>query len=122
MTPVSLAVQQYECETDCKTKDSVTVSVRTAVQYQLQRDMLNVAYFDIDNPLAQIEAEVASVLRTSLPSMTLDESYEAKDTMVEEILTTVQDAMKQYGYRIIKVRLSQFVRVPHSLRSWHDMA
>ena len=34
---VSLAVQQYECDTDCKTKDSVTVTVRTAVQYQIKR-------------------------------------------------------------------------------------
>lgn len=100
---VSLAVQQYECDTDCKTKDSVTVTVRTAVQYQIQKDMVKAAYFDIEEPMDQVRAEVGSVLRSTLPSMTLDESYEAKETMVEEILTTVRDAMKGYGYDIIKV-------------------
>ena len=100
---VSLAVQQYECDTDCKTEDSVTATVRTAVQYQIQKDMVKAAYFDIEEPMDQVRAEVGSVLRSTLPSMTLDESYEAKETMVEEILTTVRDAMKGYGYDIIKV-------------------
>ncbi|CAL1129332.1 unnamed protein product [Cladocopium goreaui] len=103
---VSLAVQQYECDTDCKTKDSVTVTVRTAVQYQIQKDTVKAAYFDIEEPMDQVRAEVGSVLRSTLPSMTLDESYEAKETMVEEILTTVRDAMKGYGYDIIKVLIT----------------
>ena len=111
---VSLAVQQYECDTDCKTKDSVTVTVRTAVQYQIQKDMVKEAYFDIEEPMDQVRAEVGSVLRSTLPSMTLDESYEAKETMVEEILTTVRDAMKGYGYDIIKV--------PDVPGSGHDMS
>merc|ERR1711971_951530 len=34
VTEVSLAVQQIECKSDCKTKDNVTVTVATAVQYR----------------------------------------------------------------------------------------
>ena len=37
--------------------------------------------------------------------MTLDESYQAKEKMVELILASVQEAMKRYGYDIIKDRL-----------------
>ena len=77
----------------------------TAVQYQIRRDLVKAACFDIESPLSQIEAEVDSVLRTTLPGMTLDESYQAKEKMVELILASVQEAMKRYGYDIIKDRL-----------------
>lgn len=103
---VSLAVQQHVCKTDCKTQDSVTVRVMTAVQYQIRRDLVKAACFDIESPLSQIEAEVDSVLRTTLPGMTLDESYQAKEKMVELILASVQEAMKRYGYDIIKVLIT----------------
>ena len=109
MQPVSLALQQHVCKTDCKTKDSVMVKVMTAVQYKIERDMVKAAVFDIEQPLRQIEAEVDSILRSTVPSMTLDESYEAKDKMVEEILSSVKEAMKRYGYDIIKVRFRFFV-------------
>jgi len=104
--PVSLALQQHVCKTDCKTKDSVMVKVMTAVQYKIERDMVKAAVFHIEQPLRQIEAEVDSILRSTVPSMTLDESYEAKDKMVEEILSSVKEAMKRYGYDIIKVLIT----------------
>eukprot|EP00438_Fugacium_kawagutii_P029736 Skav215790 [mRNA] locus=scaffold3885:23517:24559:+ [translate_table: standard] len=86
---VSLKVKQYMCKTITRTKDSVIVQVETAVQYRVNRDMIREAFFDIVDPLSQIEAEVNNVLRSSLPSMTLDASYEAKEYMVAEILTSV---------------------------------
>ena len=85
------------------------VKVMTAVQYKIERDMVKAAVFDIEQPLRQIEAEVDSILRSTVPSMSLDESYEAKDKMVEEILSSVKEAMKRYGYDIIKVRFRFFV-------------
>lgn len=104
--PVSLAVRQQECRSDCKTKDNVTVTVVTACQYRVQKDMIKVAHFDIADPFSQIAAEVDSVLRSSMPTMTLDESYEAKEKMVNEILASVRDAMGKYGYDIINVLIT----------------
>lgn len=104
--PVSLAVRQQDCRSDCKTKDNVTVTVVTACQYRVQKDMIKVAHFDIADPFSQIAAEVDSVLRSSMPTMTLDESYEAKEKMVNEILASVRDAMGKYGYDIINVLIT----------------
>eukprot|EP00438_Fugacium_kawagutii_P029738 Skav215792 [mRNA] locus=scaffold3885:25836:26923:+ [translate_table: standard] len=103
---VSLKVKQYMCKTITRTKDSVIVQVETAVQYRVNRDMIREAFFDIVDPLSQIEAEVNNVLRSSLPSMTLDASYEAKEYMVAEILTSVQNAMNKYGWEILKASFS----------------
>jgi len=68
--------------------------------------MIKVAHFDIADPFSQIAAEVDSVLRSSMPTMTLDESYEAKEKMVNEILASVRDAMGKYGYDIINVLIT----------------
>lgn len=54
---------------------------------------MKVAVFDIVSPQQQIAAEVDSVLRSTLPTMTLDESYEAKEKMVAEILSSVREAL-----------------------------
>lgn len=103
---VSLKVEQYMCKTITRTKDSVIVAVETAVQYRVNKDMVREACFDIKDPLDQIEAEVNNVLRSTLPTMTLDASYEAKEHMVQEILASVQNAMKRYGYEITKASFS----------------
>ena len=103
---VSLAVNQLTCKSDCKTKDNVTVVTVTAVQYRILKDMVKVATFDIASPQDQIRAEVDNVLRSTIPSMTLDESYEAKDKMVGEILESVRKAMGQYGYEILNVLIT----------------
>mmetsp|Transcript_17379 Transcript_17379/g.40920 ORF Transcript_17379/g.40920 Transcript_17379/m.40920 type:complete len:287 (+) Transcript_17379:57-917(+) len=103
---VSLAVNQIQCQSDCKTKDNVTVTVVTAVQYRILKDLVKVAVFDIASPQEQIKAEVDNVLRSTLPTMTLDESYEAKEKMVAEILESVKQAMGQYGHDIINVLIT----------------
>jgi len=68
--------------------------------------MVKVAHFDIADPERQIAAEVDSVLRSTLPTMTLDESFEAKEKMVNEILTSVRDAMGKYGFDILNVLIT----------------
>lgn len=64
--------------------------------------MVKVAVFDIVSPQQQIAAEVDSVLRSTLPTMTLDESYEAKEKMVAEILSSVREARQPIGPRAFK--------------------
>ncbi|CAE7202298.1 HIRL2, partial [Symbiodinium sp. CCMP2592] len=103
---VSLAVNQLTCKSECKTKDNVTVLVVTAVQYRILKDMVKVATFDIASPLDQIRAEVDNVLRSTMPIMTLDESYEAKERMVGGMLVSVRKAMGQYGYDILNVLIT----------------
>jgi len=100
---VSLAVRQIECYTECKTKDNATMTVRTAIQYRVNKTRVKQAVFEIDNPEAQIRAAVDNVVRSSIPSMDLDDAYSNKDTLCSEILKSVKDAMHPYGYSITNV-------------------
>lgn len=100
---VSLAVHQMNCNTECKTKDNVTMKVTTAVQYRINKERLRQAVFEIEDPQAQIRASVDNVVRSELPSLDLDEAYSNKDTLCAEILNSVKDSMHEFGYSIINV-------------------
>ncbi|CAJ1416229.1 unnamed protein product [Effrenium voratum] len=100
---VSLAVNQFACKSVCKTKDNVTVTVITAVQHRILREMVKTAVFEVKNPRAQATAEVESMLRSTVPMLTLDELHEAKEALVTDILNSLRRAMGQYGYEVLSV-------------------
>eukprot|EP00928_Gymnodinium_smaydae_P032847 TRINITY_DN23694_c0_g1_i1.p1 TRINITY_DN23694_c0_g1~~TRINITY_DN23694_c0_g1_i1.p1 ORF type:complete len:327 (-),score=84.01 TRINITY_DN23694_c0_g1_i1:127-1107(-) len=103
ITPVSLAVQMFECTSECKTKDSVLITVRTSVQYRINKKMLKEAVFDIVDPESQIQSYVDSVLRSTLPQLELDEAYSAKEQVCDQILHEVRRSMMKYGHQILNV-------------------
>eukprot|EP00443_Scrippsiella_acuminata_P018500 CAMPEP_0115211204 /NCGR_PEP_ID=MMETSP0270-20121206/22643_1 /TAXON_ID=71861 /ORGANISM="Scrippsiella trochoidea, Strain CCMP3099" /LENGTH=253 /DNA_ID=CAMNT_0002624885 /DNA_START=51 /DNA_END=809 /DNA_ORIENTATION=+ len=100
---VSLAVRQIECTTECKTKDNATMTCKTAVQYRINKAKVRQAVFEIDNPEAQIRAAVDNVVRSSLPNMELEDAFSNKDSLRNEIMQNVQIAMKDYGYTVTNV-------------------
>jgi len=103
VSQVSLAVRQIECRTECKTKDNATMSVRTAIQYRINKQRIKQAVFEIDNPEAQIRAAVDNVVRSSIPNLELEAAYSNKDSLCSDILASVKAAMQPYGYLITNV-------------------
>jgi len=103
---VSLAVRQSMGNTECKTKDNVTLTICTAVQYKINKKMIRQAVFEIVNPEAQIQAHIDDVLRSTLPSMDLDAAYEAKEQVTRSIMHAVKAAMEPHGYEITNILLT----------------
>merc|ERR1712070_292488 len=97
ITPLSIRVEQLNVQTDTKTKDNVTVSVVTAIQYQVDTSDLAVgdtdlrnsnlykAVFLLSNAERAMTAFVDDVVRSELPTMTLDGAYEAKTEMADNV-------------------------------------
>lgn len=104
--PISLAVSMLDCTSDCKTKDNVLVTVKTAVQYRVNKKKIKEAKFDIVDPENQIQAYVDSVLRSFLPTLDLDEAFSAKDHIMNEIHESVRKSMARYGHDILKVLIT----------------
>jgi regulator of protease activity HflC (stomatin/prohibitin superfamily) len=52
---VSLRVQQLDCICETKTKDNVFVKVAVSVQYQVLPAKVDVAYYKLTDPVAQIK-------------------------------------------------------------------
>jgi len=103
---MSVRVEQLDVSTDTKTHDNVSVKVVTAIQYMVDKQKVFDAYFLLDNPRQQMSAYVDDVVRSELPTMTLDAAYEAKTEMADSVLKVMQSAMSAFGYTITKVLIT----------------
>ncbi|CAK0867061.1 unnamed protein product [Prorocentrum cordatum] len=118
---VSLAVRQLVCETDCKTKDNVTLKIKTAVQYRVNKARIKAAVFDILDPQGQIGASVDNVVRSSVPAMTLDEAYENKESLCSSIIQSVSSMMEHYGYIILNVLVTDLSPEQRVLQAMNEI-
>lgn len=86
------------CET--KTKDDVFVVAKITVQYCIID--AKTSYYCLTNVVDQIKAYVYDVARSSIPTMELDEVFQNKDKISDDISKSLQETMEHYGYRIVQ--------------------
>lgn len=98
---MSLRVQQLECVTVTKTKDNVQLTVKVAVQYQVEKHQVENAYYKLTNVHSQINSYVDDAVRTAVPKQTLDEAFESKDHIAHEVKAGLQEQMRAYGFLIM---------------------
>jgi len=117
----SIQLLQADCTSECKTKDNVTVTVRTAVQYRICMENIETAVFKVAAPIAMISAQIDDVLRSAIPDMNLDEAYSAKDKMVQQILDELRAAMFPHGYEIVKVLITDLAPEASVVRAMNEI-
>lgn len=99
---VSLRIQQLDIMAETKTKDNVFVHMKVSVQFLVEEASATDAFYKLTNARAQMESYVFDVIRSSLPRMSLDDSFENKDTIAMDIKKELSEEMSTYGYTIIK--------------------
>lgn len=99
---VSLRVQQLDIVAETKTRDNVFVHMKVSVQFLVEENSAVDAFYKLTNARAQMESYVFDVIRSSLPRMSLDESFENKDAIALDIKKELSEEMSTYGYTIIK--------------------
>jgi regulator of protease activity HflC (stomatin/prohibitin superfamily) len=80
--------------------------VTTGIQYRIRRDKVKVAVFDVVQPERQMAAFVDDVLRSTLPTLSLDDAYSSKEQMKEDILQEVSTKMAVFGYDVTDVLIT----------------
>merc|ERR1711939_116134 len=106
ITPVSMQTRQLDVVTNTKTQDNVTVSVKTAIMYHVDPASVDTFYFRLHNPHQQITAYVDDCIRSQIPTMTLDEAFEAKEKMAIAVKAQVSESMKEFGVMVIKALMT----------------
>lgn len=98
---VSLRINQLDLAVETKTKDDVFVIIKLAVQYLVPK-IENVfdAHYKLTEPLKQIDAWVFDVVRAQVPTMKLDEVFENKKEIAEDVEQRLKANMEQYGFQI----------------------
>jgi len=103
---VDLRLQQLSCSSDSKTKDNVTVTVTSTVQYRVDPMQVTAAIYTIAQPKQTINALIDDCVRSELPKMTLDGAYENKANLVSEIKRACHAGISSYGYEVMSVLIT----------------
>uniref|UniRef100_A0A6U5FVH8 Band 7 domain-containing protein n=1 Tax=Calcidiscus leptoporus TaxID=127549 RepID=A0A6U5FVH8_9EUKA len=100
---LSMRQQQLHVACETKTKDNVFVTVKVAVQYQINMDdeSIKAAAYRLTNARDQIESYVFDVVRSSVPKIELDDVFETKDQISDSINTQLTSSMSKFGYSIL---------------------
>jgi regulator of protease activity HflC (stomatin/prohibitin superfamily) len=99
---ISLKVQQLDVLVETKTKDDVFVRLKVSVQFHVMKDSVYDAFYRLENPHDQVTSYVFDTIRAEVPKMKLDDVFERKDDIAIAIKRELSQAMKEYGYDIIK--------------------
>ena len=85
---LSLKVQEMQVTVETKTADDVFVKLLMAVQYHVIPERAKEAYYELANPLMQIESYIFDEVRSTVPNMELDEVFRNKDKIAAAVRTT----------------------------------
>jgi len=97
---MSLRVCQLDTSVETKTKDDVFVTFRISVQYQVAEGKEYDAFFKLSDPVRQISARVADVVRSTVPKLNLDQVFETKEEIAHAVCNDLNKTMSEIGYLI----------------------
>jgi len=101
---VSIRVQELNVKVKTKTKDNVFIDLLIAVQYYVDKNSIWDAFYKLSSPREQMESYIYDTVRAKVPTMNLDDVFEKKDDIAQDIENNLGNIMPEYGY-YIKVAL-----------------
>ena len=102
-------VQQFEVQVETKTQDNVFVQIPVSIQYKVIPDSVESAFYKLSDPVKQIESMVYNVVLGHVPKMKLDDTFLNQADIAGDLRDNLDASMKEYGYSIVKVLISDIV-------------
>src|ERR1700726_4215555 len=106
---MSLKVQQFDVQVETKTQDNVFVQIPVSIQYKVLPDGVESAFYKLSDPVKQIESMVYNVVLGHVPKMKLDDTFLNQADIANDLRDNLDGSMKEYGYSIVKVLISDIV-------------
>lgn len=103
---VSTQITQVDVETSTKTSDNVTLEVLTSVQIKVAEENVFNAVYQLNEPIEQIKSYIHNIVRSKIPSMILDEVYENKNDIADDIENELTKQMSGFGFTIVKALIT----------------
>jgi regulator of protease activity HflC (stomatin/prohibitin superfamily) len=102
-------VQQFDVQVETKTQDNVFVQIPVSIQYRIIPDAVEAAFYKLSDPVKQIESMVYNVVLGHVPKMKLDDTFLNQADIASDLRDNLDASMKEYGYSIVKVLISDIV-------------
>jgi len=106
---MSMKVQQFDVQVETKTQDNVFVQIPVSIQYKVLPDAVEAAFYKLSDPVKQIESMVYNVVLGHVPKMKLDDTFLNQADIASDLRDNLDASMKEYGYSIVKVLISDIV-------------
>ncbi|HKS66561.1 MAG TPA: SPFH domain-containing protein [Candidatus Acidoferrales bacterium] len=118
---MSMRVQQFNVQVETKTQDNVFVQIPVSIQYQVIPDGVENAYYKLSDPVKQIESMVYNVVLGHVPKMKLDDAFLNQADIAKDLRDNLDASMKEYGYAIVRVLISDIVPDPKVKAAMNDI-
>ncbi|MDA8567190.1 SPFH domain-containing protein, partial [Schleiferiaceae bacterium] len=101
---VNLRVRELPVNIETKTKDDVFVNLIVSVQYYVTNNPEGIrkAFYQFDNPEAQIQSYVFDSIRSEVPKLILDDVFSEKDKIAVAVQNELAETISGFGYEIVK--------------------
>src|SRR6202045_1984948 len=106
---MSMKVQQFDVQVETKTQDNVFVQIPVSIQYKVIPEGVEAAFYKLSDPVKQIESMVYNVVIGHVPKMKLDDTFLNQADIANDLRDNLDASMKEYGYSIVKVLISDIV-------------
>src|ERR1700674_3047956 len=106
---LSMKVQQFDVQVETKTQDNVFVQIPVSIQYKIIPEGVEAAFYKLSDPVKQIESMVYNVVLGHVPKMKLDDTFLNQADIAGDLRDNLDASMKEYGYSIVKVLISDIV-------------
>src|SRR5580692_1036988 len=118
---MSMKVQQFEVQVETKTQDNVFVQIPVSIQYKVIPEGVESAFYKLSDPVKQIESMVYNVVLGHVPKMKLDDTFLNQADIASDLRDNLDASMKEYGYSIVKVLISDIVPDPKVKAAMNDI-
>jgi regulator of protease activity HflC (stomatin/prohibitin superfamily) len=106
---MSMKVQQFDVQVETKTQDNVFVQIPVSIQFKVIPEGVESAFYKLSDPVKQIESMVYNVVLGHVPKMKLDDTFLNQADIASDLRDNLDGSMKEYGYSIVKVLISDIV-------------
>jgi len=118
---ITSRVEQNTVIVQTKTKDNVFVTAKVAVQQSVIATKTEDAIYKLADVHAQIDSYVSDVVRSAVPHMLLDEAFEKKDDISNNVQEKLVEQMSHYGFQIHKALVTELVPNAEVVQSMNEI-
>ncbi len=106
---VNLQLQEMKADVSVKTKDNAFMTLPVKVQYRASDDPVGAvkAHYELEKPEAQITSYVLNNVRQTASGMDMVELYANRDSMENQVQTSLREQFARYGYIIENVLVDE---------------
>lgn len=106
---VNTQLQEIKADVSVKTKDNAFMTLPVKVQYRASDDPVSVvkAHYELEKPEAQITSYVLNNVRQTASGMDMVELYANRNSMEDQVQTSLSEQFARYGYVIENVLVDE---------------